>query len=391
MGQIDLVPPPPSGEMLLDPFGYQAGIASRIEGLGGTLPHEHDPAYAFHTHYVEVAEGPVNFVIRFTGLRARRGSLQLRVHMIGDEPRAILINTARIQLNRLMAMGGETSIRFEGYRGVTYALYGGIVGETDAVAEGLMITLDRPAADNHVDEVAIEARNTSFRNDTIRPEVRLLSLGGPTLAEPVSQPATARQMREPAFSRWASALQVKDAPLRTQWAHAFVMQALNCYGMLQPGAHGLGFSEEAAAFRPVFADMGVQMSIGAVPSSPDLIARELVNFDFIWSIDVAQRFGSPDVGQWFTEAALRCLRPGGLAIHVVPFDPSATQRGEAPLADWMFGRGDIERVALGLISREHEVAQVKVAGTDFLTGPVTGNGLDAAAFGVIARKAPLPA
>jgi hypothetical protein len=388
MGQIDLAEAPPSGELLLDPFAYQAGVKSRIEGLGGTNPSDHDPNYAFHTLYVDAAEGPVNFIVRFTGLTARRGSLQLRVHMVGDEPRAILVNSARIQLNRLVAMGGETSIRFEGFRGVTFALYGGIVGDTDAAADGLMVTLDRPA-DGGDEEIVAEARNTSFRREDIAPQARLLSLDRPLFAQPVCQPGTTAQLREPAFDKWVKTLGVGRSPPRTQWARAFVLQALDRYGALQPGARGLRFGDDAEGFRRVLDRLGVHARSSALPASPDTIPRHLLNFDFLWSIDMAQRFGSPAIGQWFIDASLRCLRPGGLAVHIVPFDPLAAQRDittEGPL----FGRGDVERIALGMISRENEVAQVKLGAADLLTGPLPGNDLDAAAFGIIVRKAPLP-
>jgi hypothetical protein len=386
MGQTELAAAPVAGDLLLDPFAYLPGIRSRIEGLGGSLEAEHDPSYAFHTPYVEVAEGPANFVVRFTGLTATRGSLNLRVHMVGDEPRAILVNTARLPLNRIAAKGEEVTIRFEGFRGVTFALYGGIVGDTDATAADLTVTLDRPADADDVEEIIAEARNTNYRARDVAPQARLLSLARPSLAAPVCQPGTFAQTREPAFATWVKALDSARAPVRTQWARAFVLQALDRYGALQAGARGLRFGVEAEGFRRALGGRGVETRSIGLPPSPDTIPRNLVNFDFLWSIDMAHRFGSPAIGQWFIEAALRCLRPGGLAVHVVAFDPSAGQRETTTS---LFGRADIERIGLGMISRDHEVAQIKIDGSDVLLGHVPGTNGEAGAFGMIMRKASL--
>jgi hypothetical protein len=375
--------------MLLDPFAFFPGMASAIAGLGGPMAHEQDRSYALHTLYVDVAEGPASFIVRFAGLTARRGSLQLRVHMLGEDQRAVLVNTARIQLNRLVAMGGETSIRFEGYRNVRFALYGTIVGETDAAADGLMVTLDRPAAIEEPVDVVIEARNTAFRRDDVRPDTQLLSMAAPTLASPVSQAGTAGQLEEPCLDRWVGELGLRDAPARRQWSEAYVLQALDRYGALQKGARGLVFEPADRSVTKALRKLGIEVVTAPLPPSPDVIARELVNFDFLWTIDIAQRFGSLSIGRWFIDAAFRCIRPGGLAVHVVPFDPAADQRLPSA-SDLLFGRPELERTALGMISREHEVAQIKINTVDAITGPVPDSDVEAACFGIIARKARLP-
>ena len=99
-------------ELVLDPFAYQPGIASKIKGLGGHAA-GHDPDYVLHTPYVEVAEGPAQFSVRFRGLTAKKGTLVLRVHMLGREEgaRARLANAERIALNRLIQHGSEATIR----------------------------------------------------------------------------------------------------------------------------------------------------------------------------------------------------------------------------------------------------------------------------------------
>ena len=196
-----------SGEMLLDPFAYQPGKASAIQGLGGPTRHE-DLGYAFHTDYVHVAEGPCTFTVRFLGLSARMGTLQLRVHMFidDDNPRLMLGNSVRIQFNRLIQLGGETAIRFDGYKRVRYALYGNILGETDARADVVTVTLDRPAGEEEVEVEAAELRNSEFGQGTTRAVPIMVSAAAPTLLHPFSQAATRGQMREPVYVEWCGRL-----------------------------------------------------------------------------------------------------------------------------------------------------------------------------------------
>ena len=134
------------GALELDPFAFYPEAASAIAGLGRSGPSP-TPKYAFHTPYVEAAAGPANFTVRLEGLRAKSGTLLLRVHMLPTEPggRARMANSERVALNRLVHMGGEITIRFEGFHDMTFALVGLIQGETDAAADNLIITLDRPA------------------------------------------------------------------------------------------------------------------------------------------------------------------------------------------------------------------------------------------------------
>ena len=71
----------------------------------------------------------------------------------------------------------------------------------------------------------------------------LLSLDGtePTLAEPVSQPATAGQFQEPEYTRWCAAIGEVPKLHRKQWEFVYILRMLEVHGMLEPGKRGLGF------------------------------------------------------------------------------------------------------------------------------------------------------
>lgn len=408
----------------LDPFGFMVGISSRVTGLGGNSP-GHDPDYVFHTPYVEAARGPAQFMVHFQGLTAKRGTLILRVNMLPDEPgaNARMINSDRIQLNRLVKQDGVTTIRFEGFRGVTYALVGMMAGDTDAAAAALSVTLDRPADGVDRGKVLAEARSTEYGKDAARQVVHLVSLNRPTLANPVSQFCTPAQLGEPAYAEWAARLRIGGVPNDAHWRQVYVMQVLHRYAMLKDGARGIGFGASGGPLPAAIAAFGPSVTATDPPAAdaepddareelrrpaicddacfdrrvafqwadPAAIPDDLVNFDFLWSVGVADGIGTIADGLGFIERSLDCLRPGALAVHAFAFSRVARARPDPAVR---FRQGDIEQLALTLISRGHEVAQIKTGGDDAV-GDDHAHAVRRAApaaedtsFGIIIRKAP---
>ncbi|SEN63775.1 hypothetical protein SAMN05192583_3217 [Sphingomonas gellani] len=362
----------PSGQSL-DPFEFHGHPASCIAGLGGSVPLP-DPSYAFHTPYVPVARGHAHFLVRFANLQARRGSLVLRVHMLPDEPGATaqLVTSHRVQLNWLAHHGGETQLRFEAFRGARYALMGVVPDQLDAHAEGLSIILDRPAT---AEDLAItgdvaEARSTIFGSATVKPVPvpLLLSLDAPSFAQPVSQPCTAKQMRETTFRDRCRSLGLPtDTP--EDWQRAYAVQALDRYGMMQPGARGLMLGQDHAVVRRALEAAGAschRLSLRDTSSQgepadgftidPATLPGELYGFDFLLSIRVTDGLGDGRTAALFLEQTMECLRPGGLAVHMMGYHPASST-----IPTVTFDRNGLERVAVALISRGHQVARMKPA------------------------------
>ena len=393
------------GEMLLDPFGYVPDVASRIEGLGGDVVGD-DRSYAFHTPYVAVAPGPAHFSVAFAGLRAKRGTITLRVHMLRPEEgaHATLVNSERIRINRLVAHEGRATLRFEGFRGMTFAFVATITDDTDAAADAAVVTLDRPADPHSIDEdeVAVEAEGTAYGTKAVRHAARLLAVESPRLAQPTSQAATSAQLAEPIFRDTLRLLGSAAGDAAEQWQHAYVYQALLRYGMLQAGARGVGFAVGRSPLPAALAKAGAEIlatdiadagqtvrppiderdiAHRFIPLAP--IPRSIVNFDFAWSIGAAEQLGTVAAGLAFVEQAMNCLRPGGLAVHTFAFDPDGVGRvidgGRRP----PFVLPDLERLALNLISRGHEVAQIRI------DNPLARKrgGAMLPTFGLVARKA----
>jgi len=413
------------GALALDPFGFHPGAASRIGGLGGTTPTS-DFDYAFHTPYVEAAEGRATFTVRFQGLKAKQGTLVLRVHMVPLEPGSAvrLANSERIALNRLIVLGSEISVSFEGFQDVVFALVGTISGETDAEAEGLVVTLDRPADPAAKRAVGAEAKSTTYGNTPLQPATSLLSEKAPTLANPVSQIATAAQLREPAAGGWMARLRPRGNSGVEHWRKVYTLEVLRRYGMLEQGAIGLGFEPSPSGVPAALAAMRTKV-VAVYPSRPGpplnpialkenlqgrapcdeasfeenvsvrvdswrRIPTDLVNFDFLWSARANEQLYSVAAAIRFTEDVMACLRPGGLAVHTMSYDLAPGGRSIPSTERILLQQGDVERIALILVSRGHDVAQFRFATPNPILVPGVNHGVTHRTMvGLIVRKARL--
>ena len=86
----------------------------------------------------------------------------------------------------------------------------------------------------------------------------------------------------------------------------------------------------------------------------------------------------------FVEDSLVCLKPGGVAVHMLRFDldPQAVRSaGGGPLTVTATEAG---RLALILISRGHQVAQLKLATAEALLDERTTE--STTMFGLVVRK-----
>ena len=399
----------------LDPFGLVPDWASKMAGLGG--PEEpRDLNYVLHTIYVPAAEGYAHFGLRFRGLTGKFGTMVLRVHMYQKgSTDARLAASDRVAISRLILLRGEYHIRFEAFHGVTYALYVGIDGMTDAAAGGVEVLLDRPGDDDAAPAAVTEARNTAFGRDAVKPTISIISAARATLKDPVSQRCTAAQVREAAFRSWSRQLGDRPEHIVDRWCSVYLLQVLERYGMLRPGAVGLGIGAGHSGVAALAAAAGATIEVVDGEEIPDLalarlrdaapgvsigkealryravdlaaLPRDLVNFDFLWSERVASRHVEAAAdGVRLAARMMACLRPGGLAVHVVDFalDPfEVTPMSNASV--WR--RRELDRLGLVMVSRGHEIAEIKV---DESNAPTLECGVGQAgitAAGLIVRKA----
>jgi hypothetical protein len=241
----------------------------------------------------------------------------------------------------------------------------------------------------------------------------------------VTQVATASQLREPIAGGWLARLRPKGKSGVEHWRRVYTLQALRRYGLLEEGAHGLGFEPLPSGVPAALAAMRTKVLV-AFPTRPgqqldpdalkrDLgtrapcdrktfeenvaarivpwrrIPEDLVNFDFLWSARANERLFSVAAAAQFVEDAMACLRPGGLAVHSFSYDLAPGGRSTPSTDRILLRQGDVERIALNLVSRGHQVAQFKIDATDPILAEGSNHGVERRTMvGLIARKARLP-
>ena len=388
------------GEVIdLDPFAFWPDVTSRLVGFGGTEQTE-NPDYAFHTLYVSCGTGPILFTVGFTGLQSERGTLILRVHelpeVMGAHARQIAIS--QTQLTDLIRGDGTVSLPATARAGNHYALLGFIYGDTVATAEDVTIEVARRTPDPND-----PTRPTSFAAEPGRvgtaPQVVGEREG--TLVTPVSQLCTVRQVNEPVFGAILDQLgSLHDASVIDRWEHAFLARVLDRYDVARSGSRGLGIGGLDDPLAPWLLQHGCGLLLttpGDVPADLDLpngvemqhldpaAIDGLAGFDFAWATR-AGGVGGSDRQELlrFIEDALRALKPGGLMALVVPIDVAPRPIGDD--AGPLIRRSDIDRIALVLLSRGHQVAQICPWG-DAVAKANEAESLMISAFGLVIRRA----
>jgi len=121
------------------------------------------------------------------------------------------------------------------------------------------------------------------------------------------------------------------------------------------------------------------------------LPEDLVNFDFLWSARANESLYSVAATVQFVENAMRCLRPGGLAVHVMSYDLAPGGRSTPSSERILLQQNDVERLSLVLVSRGYEVAQFKIDSSDVIVSDVANHGVSQRTMvGIIARKPRLP-
>jgi 2-polyprenyl-3-methyl-5-hydroxy-6-metoxy-1,4-benzoquinol methylase len=183
---------------------------------------------------------------------------------------------------------------------------------------------------------------------------------------------------------------------RKQWEFAYIAQALFERGMLVPGKRGLGFGVGQEPLASLFANYGctivatdqdVQEAEKAgwkatgqhsnclaslngrgicAPAQFDSlvtfriadmnnIPSDLVEFDFIWSSCALEHLGSIRKGQQFISRSMKCLHPGGVAVHTTEYNVSSNSKTITAGSTVLFRKSDIEQIVNRLGKDGHRV------------------------------------
>jgi len=182
------------------------------------------------------------------------------------------------------------------------------------------------------------------------------------------------QLESNNFRYWTSLLRERQPrPHRKIWEWSYIAQALHERGCLAEGMRGLGFAVGTEPLAALFASRGCTVTatdldfaaaseggwtrthehaanIGVLNERGICDARQfeanvqfthvdmreipadLVGYDFLWSSCSIEHLGSIDEALDFVVSAMRCLRPGGLAVHTTEFncesDTSTVEQGK---------------------------------------------------------------
>ena len=222
----------------------------------------------------------------------------------------------------------------------------------------------------------------------------------PSFEIPVSQMSTQSQFHSADFSFWLRELHEQFRYHRKVWELCFIAQVLHREGVLQPGKKGVGFGVGDESLPSLFAKYGCQViasdqelstAIAQGWTKTDQYAKlkEQLNskkicepekfdrlveyrtidmkkiddslsgqFDFVWSACSLEHLGSLKAGADFIKNSLKCLRPGGIAVHTTEYNLSSNSHTWKEGGTVIYRRRDIIQLARELIKMGYEVAKL---------------------------------
>jgi hypothetical protein len=207
------------------------------------------------------------------------------------------------------------------------------------------------------------------------------------------------QLDSPAFRHWAAALHQPWRLHRKLWEFCFICQALYERGMLENGRRGLCFAVGEEPLPALFASRGCEIvatdleaddsrarvwadtdqlatsveklsrpaicdpqalrdRVSFRPVDMNRIPTDLVDFDFTWSSCSFEHCGSIQLGLDFIVNQMKCLRPGGVAVHTTEFNLSSNDRTLTEGGTVIFRKRDIDALVAQLVKEGHHVEPV---------------------------------
>jgi 2-polyprenyl-3-methyl-5-hydroxy-6-metoxy-1,4-benzoquinol methylase len=202
---------------------------------------------------------------------------------------------------------------------------------------------------------------------------------------------------QPFFGFWTRRLGTSVRYHRKLWEHVFIAQSLWERGAIALGARGLGFGVGREPLAALFASEGCRVT--ATDIAPELAAQKgwsqsaqhaasleslrndrvcpaalfdqgveyrvcdmndipasLTGYDFCWSSCALEHLGSLRRGAAFIERSMKCLRPGGWAVHTTEYNLSSDSHTLEQGGTVLYRRQDLEALARRLEAQGHEVA-----------------------------------
>ncbi|WP_241671137.1 SAM-dependent methyltransferase [Dankookia rubra] len=197
---------------------------------------------------------------------------------------------------------------------------------------------------------------------------------------------------------WCRALGTTPFYHRKLWEDGFILQVLWEQGVLQPGRRALGFAVGQEPLPAILASRGVAVlatdlaaddaraedwiRTGQHGRNTDPLFRahlsdraefdRLVEFrtadmaalpaalqdgsrDIVWSACAMEHLGSHERGMAFVEAAMRCLKPGGIAVHTTELNLDEAGETLSQGTTVLYQRKHLDALAARLAAQGHRM------------------------------------
>jgi hypothetical protein len=218
----------------------------------------------------------------------------------------------------------------------------------------------------------------------------------PTLERPTSQLCTYNQMCEPVYRTRCAELTTPSLVHRKYWEWCYVLQVMHVAGVIAPGKRALGFGTGREPLPSLLASRGMTVVASDAPIDlddmqgwkttgqhsqsaldlhlPDLISQsdflqrvsfrpvdmsaippDLIDFDVCWSSCSFEHLGSIKQGLRFVEDSLKCLRPGGMAVHTTELNLDSNDATVETSSVSLFRKRDIEELCGRLVAAGHDI------------------------------------
>lgn len=221
----------------------------------------------------------------------------------------------------------------------------------------------------------------------------------PDLIMVSSQAATEDQFEEPDFKRICRDLRREPIKHRKLWEYVYIVRALESAGKLVAGTKGLGFGVGKDPMVALMVAKGCQvtatdMDLGEAQKSgwvstnqysqslEDFNDRSICSmdqlkknvelrtvdmneipldlkqgqYDFVWSACAFEHLGSLENGMIFVLESLKCLKPGGVAVHTTEFNASSDEETLTSGDTVIYRMRDIKDLAEKIRRNGYEIA-----------------------------------
>jgi SAM-dependent methyltransferase len=202
--------------------------------------------------------------------------------------------------------------------------------------------------------------------------------------------------RMPLYQRWCGILQETPSFRRKQWEYVYILAAIEQAGLWNAGKSALGFGVGQEKIPALLASKNIQvlatdqsLSTGkqsgwvdyqqhasgiTTLSHPDIISdaeltkhvqfrtadmnnipHDLGEFDVVWSTCALEHLGTIELSLRFIEQAMRCVRPGGIAVHTFEYNGGSNDDTIFSGPTVLLRQRDLEAVSARLTAAGYQV------------------------------------